>query len=425
MTIKKTICLVGTVILLIAIGGLFGCSKKEVASERGVRAETPPTREVEAKKEVAGSKSQKEYFKEAEKAFKRAKEAPASDFVYGLADAGDGVIIKDYKIGNTPKDPVELLMYLNRDSEIEDSVEPVEIVIPSEIEGLPVVELGDEVFRNSPVKTVVIPESVKRFGSGLFREARHLQYVKLPTTITSLLGQFFASCDSLEYFIIPDHITHIGGSAFSFSGLRAIEIPDTVTTFEDWDSLFFHCKNLEYVKLPNEIKTLCYTFRDCTALKQVILPESLETLENNVFVGCRSLEQINLPNTLTFIEPGTFSGSGLRSISIPESVTNFQDLTLASCGQLEAITLPDNVTHINNKLLGRGNKNLKRINLPASLQSIENGAFYELSSLEELIIPENLTTIYWGEENDAFYGTALPLATQAKLKQLGYPGKFN
>lgn len=422
MTIKKTICLVGTAIVLIAIGGLFGCSKKEVASKRGVRAETPPTREVEAKKEVAGSKSQKEYFKEAEKAFKRAKEAPASDFVYGLADAGDGVIIKDYKIGNPPEDPLELLMYLNRDSEIEDSVEPVEIVIPSEIEGLPVVELGDRVFSNSPVKTVVIPESVKRFGAGLFREARHLQYVKLPTTITSLLGQFFNSCDSLEYFIIPDHITHIGSSAFSSSGLRSIEIPDTVTSFENWDSLFAHCENLEYVKLPNAIKTLCYTFRGCTALKQVILPESLETLENDVFVGCRSLEQIDLPNTLTFIEPETFSGSGLRSISIPESVTNFQDLTLA--GQLEAITLPDNVTHINNKLLGR-NKNLKRINLPASLQSIENGAFYELSSLEELIIPETLTAIEWGEENDAFYGTALPLATQAKLKQLGYPGKFN
>lgn len=96
MSMKKTVYLVGVAILLIAIVGLFGCSKKETTAQQGVGVETVPAQKEEGKKNVSSSKSQKEYFKEAEKAFKRAKEAPVNDFRYGLADAGDGVVIEEY-----------------------------------------------------------------------------------------------------------------------------------------------------------------------------------------------------------------------------------------------------------------------------------------------------------------------------------------
>ena len=66
MSMKKTVYLVGVAILLIAIVGLFGCSKKDATAKQGAGVETLPTQEAEAKEEITGSKSQKEYFKEAD-----------------------------------------------------------------------------------------------------------------------------------------------------------------------------------------------------------------------------------------------------------------------------------------------------------------------------------------------------------------------
>ena len=82
-------------------------------------------------------------------------------------------------------------------------------------------------------------------------------------------------------------------------------------------------------------------------------------------------------------------------------------------------------------------KALKSITLPSTVEVIPTSCFSGCTSLEEIIIPETITKItfdtktfddYWGEEtinkSYAFSGTHLNLATQAKLKQLGYNGEF-
>lgn len=176
------------------------------------------------------------------------------------------------------------------------------------------------------------------------------------------------------------------------------------------------------------------TFSLCDNLKQVVLPETLEIIEERAFDSCRNLEQIDIPETVVSIGYNALRKTGLTSLVIPESVTDCADLQLGTCDNLESLTLPNSVTHIKKSLLYTENsrtKKLKSVNLPAFLQKIDDGAFYGLSSLEELIIPENLISIEFSqnirieEKNNAFYGTSLPLSIQAKLKQLGYPGEFN
>lgn len=122
---------------------------------------------------------------------------------------------------------------------------------------MPVVELADHAFFLSDVKTVVIPDSIIRVGNNLFNQAEYLQYVKLPTSMTNLQSSFFYGCTALEYFEIPPHITNIEDGVFAKTGLRSIEIPETVQTFQEKDdylsgayNLFWSCENLEHVKLP-------------------------------------------------------------------------------------------------------------------------------------------------------------------------------
>ena len=414
MANKKIQLIKGLVFILSVIFVLSSCSKQ------GSKKQTQTAKEIKGIT-VNDNKALSSYMREANKAFKRAKEAPASDFIYGLTDLGDGVVIKKY---------------IKKKSD-----EDVEIIIPSEIEGMPVVELADDAFNRSIVKTVVIPDSILRMGEYLFSHSVQLKYVKLLAQITSLPERIFLNCESLEYFDIPSHITNIESGAFFKSGLRAIEIPETVT-FKSFSfgkeinsrAVLGYCKNLEYVSLPNTMTILPDSFfQGCAILKKIELPLSVEKIEDCVFAECTSLEYVDLPASLVSIGSRAFEECGIKSLIIPDSVTDCNKLQLSTCKQLESLTLPNNMTEIKNSLLQpdsdfqRGS-NLKSINFPKSLTKIEYEAFYMLSSLGEIIIPENLTSVEF-KTNDfgdtrAFRGTSLPLRTQAKLKQLGYTGKF-
>lgn len=414
MANKKIQLIKGLVFILSVIFLLSSCSKQ------GSKKQTQTTKEIKGIT-VNDNKALSSYVKEANKAFKRAKEAPASDFIYGLTDLGDGVVIKEYNKKKSDGD--------------------VEIIIPSEIEGMPVVELADRAFAYSIVKTVVIPDSILRIGERLFSYSAQLKYVKLSTSITSLPVYIFDNCKSLEYFVIPSHITNIESDAFSGSGLRTIEIPETVTFKHNYYNdnqiysygVFSSCKNLEYVSLPNTMTVLpLHFFSGCVSLKNIKLPLSIEIIEDFVFAKCTSLEYVDLPASLVSIGSRAFEECGIKSLIIPDSVTDCNKLQLSTCKQLESLTLPNNMTEIKNGLLYYDDfqrcSNLKSINFPKSLTKIEYEAFYMLSSLGEIIIPENLTSVEF-KTNDfgytgAFLGTSLPLRTQAKLKQLGYTGEF-
>lgn len=129
----------------------------------------------------------------------------------------------------------------------------------------------------------------------------------------------------------------------------------------------------------------------------------------------------------------------IHGIPLLDAVTGKQTLDSSipfaeCCDKLNKIIIPEGI-----KVLPsfQNCKALKSITLPSTVEVIPNSCFEGCTSLEEIIIPETITKItfdtktfdeYWGEytiyKNHAFKGTHLNLATQAKLKQLGYNGEF-
>ncbi|MBR3969556.1 MAG: leucine-rich repeat protein [Ruminococcus sp.] len=107
-----------------------------------------------------------------------------------------------------------------------------DIVIPSEVNGLPVTELGS--FELSGITSVVIPDSVKKIGNFCF---------------------YFTNIKSI---VLPDSVTIIGDNAFSGCGkLESIEIPDSVEKIGM--SAFFGCRSLESVTIPKNTEISLFT----------------------------------------------------------------------------------------------------------------------------------------------------------------------
>ena len=90
-----------------------------------------------------------------------------------------------------------------------------------------------------------------------------------------------------------------------------------------------------------------HSFRDCTELTSVTLPNSVQTIGAECFSKCSSLTSVKLPNSLLSLEEYCFSDCySLASIDIPESVVDIGRNCFGGCTALTSVTIPESVLSI-------------------------------------------------------------------------------
>jgi hypothetical protein len=95
-----------------------------------------------------------------------------------------------------------------------------EVVIPSEVEGIPVREIGDNAFRsNTNVISVTLPDGVTAIGGSAFTWCRKLASVYIPASVTSIGGNAFAYCYKLTSITIEEGAA-VTFNANCFSGCK-------------------------------------------------------------------------------------------------------------------------------------------------------------------------------------------------------------
>jgi BspA type Leucine rich repeat region (6 copies) len=130
---------------------------------------------------------------------------------------------------------------------------------------------------------------------------------------------------SLEYIIIPNTVISIGKMAFSFSGLKSIEIPDSVRLIGN--ACFTDCYNLNTIKLGNNISILPQEcFKNCNACISIIIPDSVKQISDNCFSGCTSLQHVFIGTNVEYIGSGCF-----------ENCTNLKQIIFNSIDSLNGI----------------------------------------------------------------------------------------
>jgi len=210
-----------------------------------------------------------------------------------------------------------------------------------------------------------------------FANCPNLRYVRAPGS-RSGSGQF-DGCQNVE-FVIAGNDKGLIESNFS----RYL-----LTNSADYETVF------SSITLDqNTVKTIgAYAFAECLGIKGVlVLPESLEAIEDFAFQNCDGITAISYPSNTPFI--GTFAFAycdGLQTLTLPAGAESWESGVFRYCSSLEDVTVSSGLTAIPEAVFANCPK-LKEISIPSSVTEIGSTAFIS-SGLTSFDIPRSVTKI--------------------------------
>ena len=210
------------------------------------------------------------------------------------------------------------------------SGEDEEIIIPSEVDGRKVTEIGRYALSSSAIKKVVLPDGLKRIGIEAFGGAG-ITEIEIPESVEVI--QRGAFCNTgLTSVRLPDNLVEIGSVPFNgCDNLTEITIgesnphyktPDGVLYTKDGKTLIQYpsAKGGEY-KIESGTEVVGYGAFAESNIEEAVFPDSVRTIENMAFFECNALSSFNLPDSVESIGIRAFGFYDLFSVTVECSLT--------------------------------------------------------------------------------------------------------
>lgn len=318
-----------------------------------------------------------------------------------------------------------------------------EIVIPSEIEGLPVTRISG--FSNCfNLVSVTIPESVTSIDSDAFsgtpwlkakQEENPLVVVNgilidastctgdviIPDTVKSIGYRVFAD-SAVTSVTLPDNTTNVSGLTFSGSALASVKVSENNPAFTSEDGVLFSKDKTELIFYPPKSERTEY-----------IIPDGVKIVQSSAFYHCPNLTSVTIPDTITNVLDSAFSANRYPmyiNYTIPyKKMDNYiAGRAFGDCFNLKEIHVSENNAGLSSENGVLFNKDKTELiyypcgkedtsyTIPDSVTVIQDSAFMSCL-LEKVTIPESVTRI----GRLAFSCSALTSVTIPKsVTEVGY-----
>lgn len=102
--------------------------------------------------------------------------------------------------------------------------------------------------------------------------------------------------------VIPEYMRVVGPYGQEWRNVWSVKFLGN--PIELGPGCFSGCSSLKEIALPDSIQTICdEAFSGCTSLKKVRLGSGLQSIEDYAFENCTSLKYISIPAACTHISP--------------------------------------------------------------------------------------------------------------------------
>lgn len=230
-------------------------------------------------------------------------------------------------------------------------------------------------------RNYTIKEGTKIVGKHAFYLCHNLERIMIPQSVIKLENNPFSGCDKLElenhsrFYHVIDKVIYDKGkntvigclnsididelrlldvrrisrnSFWNCKGIRKIILPQTLETIGY--NPFVGCSNIEFVSLSNQYvvenkilytkdksKLVCYPAK--YAVGKVFLPDEVNTLERGAFSGCNAMTGINLHN-VSIISKTCFTNCvNLTTVYCSDLVSYIGEWAFAHCPKLSEISV--------------------------------------------------------------------------------------
>lgn len=195
-----------------------------------------------------------------------------------------------YTIPNTDATDSSAFTYVNHGDSIEitgfnNSVS--DVVIPSEIEGLPVTAISVGAFYLSTITSIEIPNTVTSIGEMAFLGCTSLKSVKLSTGVAKIDKNAFGSCSALREVQVAKDNPNFS----SLDGVLYSKAQDTLVIYPA-------AKTDAAYTIPGGVTSVAmYAFSENPYLETIAIPNSLIKVGDSAFFNCKNLCSVSYNGT--------------------------------------------------------------------------------------------------------------------------------
>ncbi len=131
-------------------------------------------------------------------------------------------------------------------------------------------------------------------------------------------------------------VTALGGYLFNERPVTSVSLPNSLKTIGNRS--FRKCTELKSVNLPEGLEIIgTGAFQGSGLTGKVVIPSSVKEIRENAFYEAKNITEINIPEGITTIAKNSFRAIGITEINIPLSVTSIGEYAFRDSKQFATI----------------------------------------------------------------------------------------
>ena len=200
-------------------------------------------------------------------------------------------------------------------------------------------------YRNDSIKTVTIKDFKSDIGDYAFYSCTGIESVDIQA-LTGNIGDYALSyCDDIESVNIQGLAGNIGDNAFYYCpGIKTVNIQGAGNIGVE---AFSNCDGIESVDIQSLTGNIGdYAFYFCSNLKGIDIPNTVTSIGRKCFLSCNSLACANIGSGISVLPRDCFGGCGLTEIKIPQTVNSIDDNVFDGCRSLTNVYIEDRQTEL-------------------------------------------------------------------------------
>ena len=275
------------------------------------------------------------------------------------------------------------------------------IIIPSQIDGLPVVEIAKDAFKGEQqIKSVIIPGSVKNIGLSAFEDCFNLQSIQIQAGTSIIGSRAFAYIHPNSHIQIPDSIIEIGVDAFIN---EASTNPQGMWNFIGDINKYVQIKFGNQYAVPNANGIM---YLNGSKLTEVFIDEA-ELITDYAFYNNQTIKTFKIGKQVKSI--GSYSIPGVFKTTLPNGTSYFTTYNIyyeGTVNEFFEVNFTENWAFGSGYMLYCDNVLIENVEIN-HVETIPDYVFYNCVSVKTV----SLTGLVESIGSYAFYGCPLEQVT--------------